>query len=166
MLCDLLTLSHVPRWAIIDTMKKQTVADHSFRVAAVCLQFIKELRAIGIEIDKGALLETAITHDIEEAKSGDLPTPFKKRLANFGFVQAIDCDDTLEHNLAKLADLIEALTFLRRYGVRPGRVEKELHSATYVYRDIIYDTHIALKVPRGWWNRIVDTIIETGVNYE
>jgi 5'-deoxynucleotidase len=166
-LTNLLTLSHVPRWVIIDTSKSQTVADHSFRVAAICLAFAKELDAIGLKVDIAHVLLKAITHDIGESKSGDIPTPYKKELKSFGFTDSIDDFATIEEYVIKLADLIEAYTFISRYGIKANRVATELLGSLTILRDEAWEVCDFGAVPaQNWWNRIVDKILAIGMGYE
>lgn len=121
----LLTLSNVPRWAIIDTTRTQSVGEHSFRVAAITLQLVKEFDRRGIYVSKSKALELAITHDIDEAWSGDLPTPFK-RLRNLQ--ESTFKPNTNEAFLVKLADLLEAAIWLDRYGVRAKHISDNIYT--------------------------------------
>lgn len=167
MLRDLLTLSHVPRWAIIDNTKSQTVADHSFRVAAICLELIRELRDINVAVNAEHVLVAALTHDVKEAKSGDIPTPYKRKLATYGFLEDEAEDLSFEYYLVKIADLIEAITFLNRYGIRPERIKAELMASLRTAKHKAWEVMESPSVvEQGWWNRIVDKILEAGTNYE
>lgn len=163
MLAELLTLSHVPRWAIIDTTKAQTVADHSFRVAAICLTLVEELRKIEVTVDRETVLLGAILHDMGECKSGDIPTPYKKKLAAWGFSDG-DHDPTREQLVIKIADTLEAIIFVDRYVIRPDKIRPGLVESLHHTTDNLHDT--MAKIPRGWLNRIIDKILEDGANYE
>lgn len=105
-----LRLQHVPRWGIIPTVKKQTVAEHSHGVAAIALWLV-EFSENPI-FDKGDVLEYAITHDKWEAVTGDIPAVAKHR--------GVVADNTPKSEVklstrmvVKLADYMEALNFLR-----------------------------------------------------
>lgn len=122
MTVDLLTLSHVPRWAIIDTNRQQNVGEHSFRVMVIAYSITQWINAfMGDKVECGKVLEEALIHDIEEAISGDIPTPFKKKngLSKKGHV-------TLESQIVKVADIAEAVIFLDRYGVRSAKIQEGL----------------------------------------
>jgi hypothetical protein len=124
-LSKLLTLSHVPRWAIISTYKDQTVGEHTFRVCAIVLTLVREFDKRGLYVSKSKALELAITHDIDEAWSGDLPTPYKK-LKNLS--ESTFKPDTNEAFLVKLADLLEATIWLDRVGVCAQHISDKIYS--------------------------------------
>jgi len=79
---ELRTLQFVPRWAIVRTSRTQSVAEHSYYVAlysrwiirAVCC--IKWLADNDVGVDE--VLDAALTHDIEESFTSDIPNPIKK----------------------------------------------------------------------------------------
>lgn len=163
---NLLTLSHVPRWTIIDTTKPQTVGEHTFRVVAICLYIINELRNINVTVDREYVLTKAITHDIEEAKSGDIPTPYKKNLQQFGFDEH-EVIVGLEGHIIKIADIVEAIIFLKRYGTRTSRIQGELQISLAYFKHAAWETMEDPEVvQQSWWNRIIDKILETGAEYE
>jgi len=165
---NLLTLSHVPRWAIIDVSKSQTVADHSFRVAVICMELMKELLAINTTLDVAYVLTKALCHDVKEARTGDIPTPYKKELKGIGFELSDDDDmQLMEDYMVKIADIMEAIIFIRRYGNKTKRIQEELTMSLHRLRDEVWDTYSFGEVtPRSWWNRIIDKILETGADYE
>lgn len=72
--CDLRTLQHIPRWGIM-RVRKQNVAEHSFYVALYAAQIAD---MISWHKDRGALLEWALCHDVEEVFTGDATGPYKK----------------------------------------------------------------------------------------
>lgn len=139
-LTDLLALSHVPRWAIVAHSRPQSVADHSFRVAVIYYELCQRL-LIPVSLDG---LTYALFHDGPEAHSGDISGPFKRRVR--GDVVRAETEltpwleegppPTLNHvYLIKLADLIEAYTYITKYGqgVHASRVGYKLHSETMNY---------------------------------
>ena len=71
-------LDFVPRWAIVRTVRPQSVATHSFFVAAytndLCL-----LLDVPMKIHLSAM-QYAICHDWDEIFTGDIPGPHKHRL--------------------------------------------------------------------------------------
>lgn len=149
----LLTLSNVPRWSIVDKYRTQTVGEHTFRVSAIVLQFVREFDKRGLYVSKSKALELAITHDIDEAWSGDLPTPYKRLK---GLQESTFKPDTNEAFLVKLADLLEATIFLDRYGVHSK------HISDNIYSEVV----ILVKEKMGkdwlWLNDFCHKIYETG----
>lgn len=121
----LFTLSNVPRWSIVDKYRAQSVGEHTFRVAAITLQLVKEFDKRGLYVSKSKSLELAITHDIDEAWSGDLPTPYKRLK---GLQGSTFRPDTNEAFIVKLADLLEAAIFLDRYGVRSEHISDSIYT--------------------------------------
>jgi hypothetical protein len=121
-LTKMLTLSHVPRWAIVDVIRHQNVGEHSYRVMAIALSicgFFTE--KLGFKVSEGEVLKHAILHDIDESETGDIPTPFKYKAG-----LSKPKPPTLETGIIGLADLIEAYIYLVRYGVRSDRIAEEI----------------------------------------
>jgi hypothetical protein len=115
----LLKLSHVPRWAIIDVLKDQSVADHTFRVMAIGKEFLDKMNT-GIEVRD--FLQVALLHDIDEANTGDIPTPCKdKKVPRVNDLPNVEL-------VLKIADVIEAISYVERYGVNPDRVAEDLRA--------------------------------------
>lgn len=110
-------LSFVPRWGVLPTIRRQSVAEHCFHVARTAmwlLQFVdpnfKYLRSDTIEL--------ALCHDDEEAVTGDHPSPRKdpKPLKSMNSAEVI----------VKVADILEGMAFLHEeayMGNRHGIME-------------------------------------------
>lgn len=122
-------MSVVKRWAIIDMIKPQTVAEHSYNVAIFAQNAanVAEVQT-GMFIDRGAMLTWALVHDIPETLTSDLPTSIKEdpdlKLAVdnlehkiFPGISAVyaKIDSKIEYDLVKLADSVDAFVFARRY---------------------------------------------------
>jgi 5'-deoxynucleotidase YfbR-like HD superfamily hydrolase len=122
-------LADIGRWSIVRTIRYQSVATHSYYVA---LMMPRLLRQYGIDDPALLLLATeyALSHDMSEVLTGDVPTPAKKRILSGTF-------DVLEKefNLSlpevpksvelatKCLDLFEAALFLaEEIGMGNGRV--------------------------------------------
>ena len=120
-------LAFVPRWTIVRTIRKQSVAEHSFYVA-LWADRIAELMGIHDPEFRHALGRYALVHDMAEIYTGDTPSPFKSHL-NRDEVNIVEwlvstrlflgIDDyflfVVDHALkqiVKTADFIEALVFL------------------------------------------------------
>lgn len=122
MLRDLLALSHVPRWVTHPVARPQTVADHSFRVTVITKAI---LDGLNVEAkDHSNTIMWALVHDGPEAKTGDVPSPLKVHIkATLGSIERKVCswyvppdEGSLPDVIVKLADTIEAWTWLRHYG--------------------------------------------------
>lgn len=116
---DLLALSIVPRWAIVPMSRPQSVGEHSFRVAVILLELCKRL---GIKADHDALV-WALTHDGPESRTGDIPSTVPRNLLTETELAACPWyRDIIGHipvrwrMMVKLADLIEAATYVAMWG--------------------------------------------------
>lgn len=122
-------LSVVPRWAIIHTIQRQNVAEHSYHVAWIALWLLQFLRSYSETVPSHRMMMEAIisygalVHDEAEALSGDIATPYKigrmgdeiKRYESEHKLGA--CRLSEEHQaLLKLADLLEAAVFIYEEG--------------------------------------------------
>jgi len=138
---ELRTLQFVPRWSIVRTLRTQSVAEHSYYVALYCRWIFHSICEVpwmaenGVELD--GVLKAALTHDIEESFTSDIPNPikgyaglrgneaFKKwesetAAARFGGLFYSDPPKPIKQ-IVWLADVIEACAFLaeeRRMGNR------------------------------------------------
>tara|TARA_R110002110_G_scaffold142015_8_gene330139 strand:+ start:8460 stop:9005 length:546 start_codon:yes stop_codon:yes gene_type:complete len=69
-------LQHVPRWTIIRTLRRQSVAEHSYYVTLYATFIAIELDLKTNDINW--ITQYALTHDFDEMVSGDIPTPYKR----------------------------------------------------------------------------------------
>jgi len=114
MVNDILALSHIPRWSTVPHVRSQSVAEHSFAVAAIALALCSRM---GLELDRDSLIY-ALLHDVEEAATGDTPSYYKRDFpVSSDYVGYRPTVDPKLRKVVKLADLIEAYTFIARYGM-------------------------------------------------
>ena len=116
-------LSDVPRWVIVRTIQKQSVMDHSARVAIVAPRIAIKYFGV-VESDYQTLYQVsrlALLHDRPESLSGDIPTPAKKFWMGLNHDQfhAPKWNEHPETNdylrrIVKAADYFEALVFLAK----------------------------------------------------
>jgi hypothetical protein len=104
-------LSTVPRWVVCRTIQKQSVAEHCFNVERIAMGIAVEW----FGVTKPRLLfdisQFALHHDDEEAITGDIPGPAKRKRFDAKTTQpAPDFDGT--YKIVKLADHMEAVWFL------------------------------------------------------
>lgn len=148
-LTDLLALSHVPRWTIVDHLKPQMVSDHVYRVLVIATELGERLK---VNLEKRTI--TAIlVHDAAECRTGDVPTPAKKHLGSITndvlfcpwMVREPEGMGGDQASIFLLSDLIEAATFIGRYGLGPHSVR--------VYMDLC--RKIDGQCPDSRWREIV-----------
>lgn len=114
-------LSVVPRWVIVPTLKRQTVDAHSFHTTWI---FVWVAAKKGFEVTVEDLLYV-MAHDADEAVTGDVPSPAKRRATGASQTHggpdiAADASDArgtpsrgeTRHALLKVADTLEAALFL------------------------------------------------------
>lgn len=148
-------LSNVKRWGTIQTLQHQSVAEHSYNVTAYVAGICKAMGTPSSHM--GPILVWALSHDLEEAITNDIPTPAKKRLKgsidffqmkavgedNFWPIDTDEMDET-DFQIVKLADLLDAAVFLQRETQLGNNMMEDLRNryATEVY-------NMAAKVDAG-----------------
>ena len=63
----------VKRWAIVPTLRKQSIAEHQYLV----MLYVMDICKITNTALSVPLLIYAALHDADELHSGDIPTPYK-----------------------------------------------------------------------------------------
>ena len=165
-LLDMLALSNVPRWAIVDIRKEQSVADHSFRVAVIALELRHRLNLV-LPLDE--MLLSALVHDAEESRSGDIPPEYKTLLTKIptpadifdpnrvlNLRVGIEVGDQIRR-VVKLADLIEAVTFIKRHGAGDAHTSRIIE---YLYSKI----KRSLECAPDWTDAVYELIGEIITN--
>ena len=108
-----LTLSVVPRWAIVNTIKQQSVAEHTHNVASIARWLLEFYELSNIEL--ADVLIYALDHDTAESVTGDVPATAKR--AGYVIENTIGRTAAASNSakeLVKLADHLEAKWFIRR----------------------------------------------------
>lgn len=118
-------LSVVKRWSVLQTIRTQSVAEHSFNVALIALRIAEQWYALSSDKLIAAILKRALFHDWWESVTGDPPTYMKPfidegravdQFIAHGLSEGTDLGDTEREAvriIVKMADYIDALIFLR-----------------------------------------------------
>lgn len=187
-LVDLLALSHVPRWAILPMLRHQTVAEHSYRVAVITHWLYNQadpgmMHAAMVTYALAHDAEEARTGDIpgpaKRSMARSMQASCPKVLCededlvdgppdHLGWTQAqyncwcMDIGDiggpAVYRALVKLADLIEAYTWLQRWGSACDHRHRVL---VELWRDVM---KVAADLDQrgdkvdGGWGKLVHTV--------
>ena len=119
----LMDCQHVKRWNLVATTIESNVASHSFNVAMLAMAINNRMRNCGFT-NEMEICYHAIMHDVDEAETGDMPTPTKTALKKAGVDPnalyqtqgKVSKPDATVKQIVKLADLIENYTFISEYG--------------------------------------------------
>lgn len=114
-LADMLNLENVPRWVICPRLKQQSVAEHSFNVAAMVLRMCN-LLFYGRDHAADLMME-ALMHDADEAYTGDIPSTYKTGMETGGLTGR----QTAHSYVVRLMDLLEAIVWYRQWGGIKGK---------------------------------------------
>lgn len=131
---QVMRLSSIKRWGIIEMARPQSVAEHSYNVTMIALYFVDripnnhkpaQLREI--------VLNYALAHDLPELVTGDMPTPIKQLIKHslddaerdlFPILTSYkEALSPLAKVICKMADLIEAIQFARKFCVDSRKEE-------------------------------------------
>ena len=138
-----LRMSVVKRWAIIDTSRDQSLAEHSFNVSIISLWLLERMaNIVGTQLSdstKLTVLLYGLLHDSDETLTGDIPSDIKGYLSpalkfvseslhplcveswytkvNGSSPSFSTADENLIHAIVKLADMIDARRFAEAYVV-------------------------------------------------
>lgn len=111
-LSALMRVRDVKRWHTVNTIRQQTLADHSWAVTIIVLALYDEMLKRGIVsgVPTSETIIKALMHDVDEVYTGDVPAPQKDAQNGAGhkpvlFLNAVDA-------IIGVADAIEALHWI------------------------------------------------------
>lgn len=145
MTTNLLALSDVRRWGVIKTMRTQSVAEHSFNVMVIAAELMTRC-GLTSTVQLAQMYGWAMIHDMPECLSGDIDGKFKrdnpalKEMITVAegkhfpdYVVLAKSVPPYISTIVKVADKIEAITFIKVWGVgdRAVDVVEELEGVLY-----------------------------------
>lgn len=147
---EAMRLQDVKRWAMMDVLREQSVAEHSFNVALIAVEYATRTNRTSLQV---AAMAAAMIHDLFEVFTGDVPTPVKRAYGikdpdfKFNSFYAVWSDSVVE--IVKMADIIEAAVYLYKYAKGPYSQKAYDH-----YIRLIRDDQIAFNL---YFNLIKDS---------
>lgn len=102
---ELRTMSVVPRWSIVWTLTRDTVANHSYFVTFYAREIA---RLIGWNGDMADLMYRALVHDCDETITGDICSPVKNEIIDDKRAEeyiALRMEERLPHVVKDLDDM-------------------------------------------------------------
>lgn len=167
---DVRRVAAVSRWAIVPTIRRQSVAEHMYFVGLYTSEACQRL-GLGPEETTQALAY-ALEHDLAEAYTGDMASPIKKHLG--GALDAFEerviqhllgrprrAVSKLTHDIVAFADRLEAAVWLaeevamgnaRVTHLRDRLVAKALEAAQDVgLTSMLWECIAEVPQQVGWW---------------
>lgn len=118
-------LSCIKRWGIIEMQRDQSVAEHSYNVAAIALMIVDKMAPDIDDALKSGILSWSLIHDLPELVTGDFPTPVKafisenlavmERKVFPKYYQKKTSLNPVAITIVKIADVIDAIQFAERF---------------------------------------------------
>jgi len=109
-------LGIIPRWTIVHTIQKQSVAEHCFNVERIASRIAVQWFDITDKAELFAISQWALHHDDLEAVTGDIQSPVKP-LFDEGEAERLYPEVPIQHpaqwikEIVKLADIMEWIVF-------------------------------------------------------
>lgn len=123
---QVMRLSNIKRWGIIEMSRDQSVAEHSYNVSMICHMIMHTMNDDRIKPD--VVINWALFHDLPEVVTGDIPTPLKaigpqifrqmeeKLFPEYSRIRATMAKDhSMEMAIVKVADYIDAIQFAKKF---------------------------------------------------
>jgi 5'-deoxynucleotidase len=181
-LYDFLRVGHVKRWHNVNTIRDQTVAEHSFMVTLIALELYRSTGLMEKEGDAERLCRVAlesIFHDMPEVVMGDMPTPAKRFMRDFTGNARIfaDMEEALmptlpflggrvDPSLARfvnMADKIEAAHWISENGA--GKHAQIVAAATWRNVEDLVEKYDEEDPGADWYTAVNEVLMALGMRY-
>lgn len=165
---QIMRLSSIKRWGIVEMSRSQSVAEHSYNVAMISMSIAEKLKKSNVKVDSEFVVTWALIHDLPEVTTGDIPTTLKAvdkfvfdRLEDelFPYFSAVKIseENKLEKTIIKIADYIDAIQFAQKFCI-DSRKEGIIFEMIQKMDDVIFKNDMLLSeklnkaVDRSWLN--------------
>lgn len=166
---EIIRTGAVGRWHIVRTHREQNIAEHMYLATMIARDMAARLNFNTEQIH--LLTDWVLMHDVPEVMTGDLSSPTKLEIKRHIDFAVIEDSTSLEYArlrarihgtaievLAKLADLMEGIVFLRMEGVRVDDPTTQTHhvlrGCTIAYRSAVTKAQTAH--PEYPWHLLYD----------
>lgn len=149
---DMLRLTTIKRWTIIEMVRDQSVAEHAYGVWVLANDLYRVMEDVPHNsFEREEVSFWALTHDMEEVYTGDLPSTVKEVVESIapGALKTLKekilmdhfprlaarmrgVDRTLASTYVKIAEIVESILYVRSYAIDRNRameVENTLTAA-------------------------------------
>lgn len=115
---DKLRAMQVKRYPISHVNRDQSMAEHSYCVMLIALELISDMQDEGMYIE---VMAYSLLHDMDEVETGDIPSPFKRKLRREcpAVIPVLDGQPKASDEarlIVKVADMLEALYYIDEFG--------------------------------------------------
>lgn len=131
---EVMRLSNIKRWGIVEMSRTQSVAEHSYNVAMISAMIVdrlpNEVKSSGL---REIVINWSLVHDLPELVTGDIPTPIKGLIKTSldGAEKDLFPEITahkesmckLSRAICKIADLMEAIQFANKFCIDSRKKE-------------------------------------------
>lgn len=179
-LYDFLRIGHIKRWHNVNTIRQQTVAEHTYVVTIIALDLFQQM--VGVQDDPMSALNVvigAIFHDAPEAAAGDTPTPAKRLLREITGDPALfdKLDDYLMpitpyigkkvhpslERFINMADKIESAFWISENGA--GKHAEIVATANWRNLEDIVEKYDTEEPDAGWYTAVNNILMALGMRY-
>ena len=115
---DKLHAMQVKRYPISHMNRDQSVAEHSFAVTMIALELVMDQGDPNLIM---GVMGYGLAHDLDEVFTGDIPSPFKRKLREQcpEVIPVLDGEPKAPksvRDVVKIADYLESLYFIKEFG--------------------------------------------------
>lgn len=154
----------VPRWSIVQTVKPDYLAGHSFFVALYSLSVIDLIKWEG---PKSVVLQHALLHDLDELITGDLVSPVKREVVDDTRMSAFvdrKMQEVIPHTRKLMREIVEFSVSIRDEAIQIVKAADALDALFFALGEqLLGNAIIGARIPfcldrlqTAWFNLPMD----------